>query len=153
MADPRKSHLPQVVSPKKIELDTLLDRNLEVEHQDLTQDRIMGDDCQHPITEDLDEFGKIGVKSLSYNQSQVHSDYHSAESIADSDLEDGALRKMLDSPLKKRGREENSDSSRKPRASGKHNAMVMQKRGASAQRTQADLRESLVSSSSREPRA
>ena len=60
--------------PKRIELDTLLDRNLEVEHQDLTQDRIMGDDYQNPITEDTDEFGKIGVKSLSYNQSQIHSD-------------------------------------------------------------------------------
>ena len=61
--------------PKRIELDTSLDRNLEVEHQDLTQDRIMGDDYQNPITEDTDEFGKIGVKSLSYKQSQILSDY------------------------------------------------------------------------------
>ena len=77
VADPRKSHLPQVYEPKRIELDTLLDRNLEVEHQD------------------MDEFGKIGVKSLSYNQSQIHSDYDSEESIVDSDLEDGQLREML----------------------------------------------------------
>ena len=35
----------------------------------------MGDDYQSPITEDMDEFGKIGVKSLSYNQSLIHSDY------------------------------------------------------------------------------
>ena len=37
-ADPRKSHLPQVMSPKMIELGALLDKNLEVQHQDLTQD-------------------------------------------------------------------------------------------------------------------
>ena len=41
-----------------IELDTLLDNNLEGEHQDPTQDRIMGDDYQNPITADMDEFGK-----------------------------------------------------------------------------------------------
>ena len=31
----------------------------------------MGEDYQSPITEDVDEFGKVGVKSLSYNQSQL----------------------------------------------------------------------------------
>ena len=122
-----------------IELGALLDRNLEVQHQDLTQDRIMGDDHQKPVTEDVDEFGNIGVKSLSYNQSQIHSDYHSTENIADSDLEDDRIY------VKKRlhrcvyvGREENSDSSRKPTASGKPEAKLIQKRRASAQRTQAD---------------
>ena len=65
-----------------------IDRNLEVEHQDQTRDRIIGDDRQSPITEDMDEFGKIGVKPLSYNQSLTHSAYDSAESIADLDLED-----------------------------------------------------------------
>ena len=89
----------------------------------------MGDDYQSPITEDMDECGKIGVKSLSYNQSQIHSDYDSAESIADSDLEDGQLRKMLASPLYIRERERKSDSSRKPRASGKleqvHNGLKL----------------------------
>ena len=87
--------------------------------------------------------------------SSQRSDYDSAESIADSDLEDGELRKMLASPLKIREREENSDSSRRPTASGKPEAVIIQKRGASAQRTQADhsRRESLMSSSSQEPRA
>ena len=66
----------------------------------------MGDDYQNPITEDTDEFGKIGVKSLSYNQSQIHSDYDSAENIADKDLEDGELRKIVASPLYIRVREE-----------------------------------------------
>ena len=65
---------PTSCEPKRIELDTLLDRNLEVEHQDLNQDRIVGDDDQNPLTEDMDECGKLGVKSLSYNQSQIHSD-------------------------------------------------------------------------------
>ena len=66
----------------------------------------MGDDYQNPITEDTDEFGKIGVKSLSYKQSQIHSDYDSAENIADKDLEDGGLRKIMASPLYIRVREE-----------------------------------------------
>ena len=136
---------------KRIELD----KNLEVEHQVLSQERIMGDDSQNPITEDMDESGKIGVKSMSYNQSQIHSDYDSAESIADSDLEDGQLRKMLASPLYIREREENSDSSRKLIASGKLDATEIQMRRASAHWTQADhsRRESLMSSSSREPTA
>ena len=49
---------------------------------------------QNPIAEDMGEFGKVGAK-LSCFQSKMHSDYDSAESIADSDLEDGELRKML----------------------------------------------------------
>ena len=44
------------------------------------------------ITEDVDEFVKVGAET-SYLQSQMHSDYDSAESIADSDLEDGELTK------------------------------------------------------------
>ena len=44
------------------------------------------------------EFGKVRAE-VSHIQSQVHSDYDSAEIIADSDLEDGELRKMLVSPL------------------------------------------------------
>ena len=50
------------------------------------------------LSEDMDEFGKVGA-DVSYFQSQMHSEYYSAESIADSDLEDGELRKMLASPL------------------------------------------------------
>ena len=138
------------MSPKRIELD----RNIEVEPQDQTRDRIVGDDYQSPITEDMDEFGNAGVKSLSYNQSLIRSDYDSAESIADLDLEDEQSRKMLASPLYVHGREGHFDSSPKPRASGKPDAMVVQKREASAQRTQADhsKRDSLILNSSREPR-
>ena len=53
---------------------------------------------KNSLTEGTDEFGKVGAET-SYLQSQMHSDYDSAESIADSDLEDGELRKMLASPL------------------------------------------------------
>ena len=136
--------------PRRIELD----RNLEVEHQDQTRDRIMGDDYQSAITEDMDEFGKIGVKSFSYNQSLIHSDNDIAEGIADSELEDGQLRKMLASPLYIQEREGDFVLLEKPRVSGKPDAMVVQKREASAQQTQADRsrRESLMSSSSREPK-
>ena len=49
----------------------------------------------------MDEFGKVGAE-MSDIDSQMHSDYDSAESIADSDLEDGELRKMLASPCEKR---------------------------------------------------
>ena len=89
-------------------------------------------------------------------QSQMHTDYVSAESIADSDLEDGKLRKKkkkLASPLYRQDREDCSPS-RIPTAPGKPAAMI-QERGASAKRTQADRsrRESLTSSSCQEPRA
>ena len=47
--------------------------------------------------------GTVGVE-MSYIQSKKNSDYDSAESTADSDLEDWELRKMLASPLKTRGR-------------------------------------------------
>ena len=53
----------------------------------------------------MERFGKVGAE-MSYFQSQMHSDYDSAESIADSDLEDGELRKMLTSPLYVQGRED-----------------------------------------------
>ena len=86
----------------------------------------MWDDHQNPINEDTDEFVEIGVKSQSHHQSQMHSDYDSAESIVDSDVEDGQLRKMLASPLYIQCREENSEPSRAPTASGKLEAMVMQ---------------------------
>ena len=60
---------------------------------------------RNSITEDMDEFGKVGAE-MSYLQSQMHSDYDSAESIADSDLEDGELRKMQASPLYMQSRED-----------------------------------------------
>ena len=53
---------------------------------------------RNSIIEDMDEFGKVGAE-MSYLQSQMHSDCHSAESSADSDHADGELRKMLASPL------------------------------------------------------
>ena len=65
------------------------------------------------------------------------SDYDSAESLADSDLEDGESRRMLASPLYACGRGENYGSSQRPIASGKPEAKMMQKRGASENRTQA----------------
>ena len=83
----------------------------------------------------MDEFGKVGAET-SYPQSHMHSDYDSAESIADSDLEDGELRKMLASPLYMQSRED-CESSRMPSAPGKL-AALLQERGASAKRAQAD---------------
>ena len=52
------------------------------------------------------------------SQSQMNSDFDLAESIADSDLEDGDLRKMLASPLYMQSRED-CESSRMPIALGK----------------------------------
>ena len=102
------------------------------------------------FAEDMDEFGKVDAE-MSYIQPQMHSDYDSAERIADSDLEDGELRKMLASPLSMQDRG-GCKSSRTPIASGKPAALIHM-RGASAKRTQADhsRRESLTSSSSQEP--
>ena len=74
---------PEDFEPRRIELD----RNLGTEPYE-TQERMMVDNYQNPIIEDQDEFGKVGVE-LSHLQSKIHSDYESAASIADSDLEDG----------------------------------------------------------------
>ena len=74
----------------------------------------MRNNYQNPIAEDMDEFGKVGAE-MSYIQSQMHSDDDSAETIADSDVEDGELRKMLASPLKSQDRED-CKSSRIPTA-------------------------------------
>ena len=82
----------------------------------------MGDDYQSPITEDMDEFGKIIVESLCCNQSLIHSAYDSPEGIADSDLEDEQLRKMPASPLYIQKRDRDFNSSRKHRVSGKPDA-------------------------------
>ena len=78
-------------------------------------------------------FGEIGthvfvdskVSETTYFQSHMHFD-DSAEGIADSDLEDGELQKMLTSPLYAQ------------KASEKRDAMVVQEREVSAQLTQAD---------------
>ena len=75
------------------------------------------------------------ISDKSYFQSQLHF-YDSVESIADFDLEDGELQKMLTSPLYAQ------------KASEKPGAMVVQEREVSAQFTQADRKESLRSHSS-----
>ena len=75
-------------SREKIELD----RNLGTDPFQI-QEILMRSDFPNPITEDVDEFGKF-VAEMSYIQSRMHSDCDSAESISDSDLEDGELRKM-----------------------------------------------------------
>ena len=152
--------LSQVMSPKAIQTEAIEPEGLEPRKFELVrnlgtdpyqiQERFMRNNFQNPITEDVDEFGKVGAK-MSYIQSQTHSDYDSAGSIADSDLEDGQLRKMLASPLYMQSRED-CKSSRIPTVSGKPTAMI-QERGPSSKRTQADLRERLMSSSSQEPRA
>ena len=72
-------------------------------------------------TEDVDEFGKVGAE-MSHFQSQMHSDYDSAEIIADSNLEDGELPKMLASPLYTQNRED-CEFSRTPVAPGKPAAL------------------------------
>ena len=99
-----------------------------------------------PITEEVKEFGEFGspasidpkFSETSYFQSHMHFD-DSAESTADSDLEDGELQKMVFSPLYAQ------------KASGKPDALVVQERErerkVSAQLTEAG-KESLMSHSS-----
>ena len=84
---------PEDLGPRRVEIN----RNLGTDPYQ-TQERTMEDNYPNPIAEDMDEFGKVGVE-MSYIHSQMHSDYDSAESIADSDFEDGELRKLLASPL------------------------------------------------------
>ena len=79
---------PEDLEPRRIEPG----RNLGTDPYQI-QERYMINS-----TEDKGEFGKVGAET-SYLQSQIHSDYDSAESTADSDLEDGELRKMLASPM------------------------------------------------------
>ena len=77
----------------------------------------MRNNYQDPIDEDMEEFEKFGAE-MSLTQPQMHFDYDSPESIADSDLEDGEQRKMLASPLCMPSRED-CESSRMPIAPGK----------------------------------
>ena len=127
---------PEDLEPRRIELD----RNFGTDPYQ-RQERFM----RNSITENMDEFGKVGAE-MSYLQAQMHSDYDSAKSIADSDLEDGELRKMLASPLYMQNRED-CESSRIPIAPEKV-AALLQERGSSARRTEADSRKNLMSSSS-----
>ena len=79
---------PEDLEPKRIELDKSLQTDLRQLYQ--IQERSTEETYQTPITEEVEEFGKAGDKQ-SYIQSKIHFDYDSAESIADSDLEDGEL--------------------------------------------------------------
>ena len=109
----------------------------------------MRENHRNPIAEDVEGFGKVGVEK-SYIQSQMHSDYDSAESIAESDLEDGELRKMVTSPQNMQDRGD-CKSSRISTALEKPAAMIRD-RGVSAKRTH-DRMEGMMSNSPQETRA
>ena len=66
--------------PRRIELD----RNIGTDPFEIPE-RILGDDYQNPITEDTKETEQFGV-NMPHVQSRIHSDYDSAESIANSDI-------------------------------------------------------------------
>ena len=83
----KKAVEPEDLEPGRIEID----RNLGTDPYQ-AQERIMEESYQNPIAEDMDEIGKVGVE-VPYIQSEMHSDYDSAESIADSHLEDREKRK------------------------------------------------------------
>ena len=87
---------PEDLEPRRIELE----RNLGTGPYQI-HERIV----RSSLTEDMDEFGKVCADS-SYLQLQMQFDYDSAESIADSDLEDGELRKILTSQLYMQSRED-----------------------------------------------
>ena len=84
----------------------------------------------------------------------IHSEYDSAESIADSDLEDGE-RKMQASPQNVHGRRKKRASSPSLAPPRKPDARNTQKRETSAHCTKSDhsRRESLKSNSPQEPQA
>ena len=106
-------------------------------------------DMRNSLSEDMEEFRKV-CADVSYFQSQMHPEFESAESIVDSDFEDGELRKWwLHHCICWIGK---TEPSRMPTATRKRGALLQEK-GASAERTQADLRKGLMSSSSQEPRA
>ena len=88
---PRIPNLPQVVSPKRSSSTGILRFNIKIKHDTgLREMTIKIQSLKIRMN-----FGKIGVKSLSCNQSLIRSAYDSAESIADSDLEDERLREIL----------------------------------------------------------
>ena len=106
-------------------------------------EKVGEEDHRAPIIKEVEEFGEIrtaGLPDSKLSEDVLHPIAHdfgdSAESIADSDLEDGELPKMQTSPLYVQT------------ASGKPDAMVMQEREVSVQCTQADRKESLRSHSS-----
>ena len=102
VADPLKSHLPQVMSPKWSSPTTL-----SLEELSLTgilgqicikpRQEFAGDDYQNPVTEDMEEFGQVGVE-MPYIQSKIHSDHRRLGSWW------WRLTKVLASPLYFHGR-------------------------------------------------
>ena len=141
MSPTPKRSIPKASSPEELSLTGSLGTD-----PNQIQERFV----RSSLSEDMDEFGKVGA-DVSYFQSQMHSEYDPAERITDSDPEDGELRKMLASPLYLQNRED-YESSRMPIATAKP-AALLQERGASAKRAQADLRNGLMSSSSQESSA
>ena len=75
---------PEDLEPRRIELQ----RNFWTDPYQIHEKFV-----RSSLTGDMKEFRKVGA-DMSYFQSQMHSEYNSAESIADSDLEDGELRKI-----------------------------------------------------------
>ena len=105
VADQHKSHLSQVMSPNRLRTKPSTPKQSSLKTsspEDLSLAGNLGTDpyqrqerfMRNSVDEDMDEFGKLGAE-MSYLQSQMHSDNDSAKSTADSDLEDGELRKML----------------------------------------------------------
>ena len=81
-----KNEASNAIEPEDLEHRRIvLDKNLVTDPYQ-RQERFM----RNSITEDLDEFGRVGAE-MSHFQSHLHSDYDSAESIANSDLADGEL--------------------------------------------------------------
>ena len=87
-------HEPKLLETQTIEPEDLEPKNIELETDPYQiQERSMRSKFPNPITEDVDEFEKVGAE-MSLIQSQMHSDC-----IVDSDFEDGELRNLLTSPL------------------------------------------------------
>ena len=108
--------------PKELATVSSISRITDPYQKNDAQKEIGERDHRVPIAEEVKEFGEIGTHSLldskisetSYFQSHMHFD-DSAESTADSDLEDDELQKML-TPLCAQ------------KASGKTDAMAVQER-------------------------
>ena len=128
--DPMNDHTWTIIETNVIDAEAINREDLEPRRIEL--DRNLGTDpyqiherfVRNSLTGDMDEFGKVGA-DVSCLQSQMHSEYDSAESIADSDLEDGELRKLQASPLFLQSRE-NCESSRMPIAPRKPAAFLQE---------------------------
>ena len=96
---------PTGKKPKELATVSKIMIILEIYINCMKQEKFGEEDHRAPITEEVKEFAEIGTHSLpdskisetSCFRSQMHFD-DSVESIADSDLEDGELQKMLTFP-------------------------------------------------------